>query len=148
MFIEICDSTALVSTIGDQAWRDLLEWHDRLIEDIVGQHRGEILDRAGDSVFAAFDNPATRWAAPSRCNNAWRITASSMGSPSWSELAFIPIKRFPPEARTPAAASISARVAALAGPGEILVTLSTASAADASLQQRRPAVLKGIPDPR
>jgi adenylate cyclase len=42
---------------------------------------------------------------------------------------------------------LAARVAAVAGPGEIVLTASTATAANASLQQRRHVLLKGLPDP-
>ena len=42
---------------------------------------------------------------------------------------------------------LAARVAAIAGPGEIVLTTSTATAADASLQQRREVLLKGLSDP-
>jgi class 3 adenylate cyclase len=35
----------------------------------------------------------------------------------------------------------------VAGPGEIVLTSSTATAAEATLQQRREVSLKGFPDP-
>jgi class 3 adenylate cyclase len=42
---------------------------------------------------------------------------------------------------------LAARVAAIAGPGEIVLTGSTATAAEAILHQRRDVLLKGLRDP-
>jgi class 3 adenylate cyclase len=42
---------------------------------------------------------------------------------------------------------LAARVAAVAGPSEIVLTASTATAAAATLEQRRQATLKGVQDP-
>jgi class 3 adenylate cyclase len=57
MFTDICDSNPLVTTLGDQAWRHLMEWHDRLTAQVIDAPHGEIMDRAGDGVFAALDSP-------------------------------------------------------------------------------------------
>jgi class 3 adenylate cyclase len=148
MFTDICDSTALLSTIGDQAWRHILEWHDRLMEQVIGQHHGEIMDRAGDGVFSAFDQPADAV----RC----AVTLQQRLAAHRVEHGFAPSVRIGLHADRAVltrgkyagrGVHLAARVAALAGPGEILVTGSTADAVEARLQQRRPAVLKGLPDP-
>jgi len=148
MFTDICDSTALLSTVGDQAWRHILEWHDRLMEQVIGQHHGEIMDRAGDGVFSAFDQPADAV----RC----AVTLQQRLAAHRVEHGFAPSVRIGLHADRAVltrgkyagrGVHLAARVAALAGPGEILITGSTADAVEARLQQRRPAVLKGIPDP-
>jgi SARP family transcriptional regulator, regulator of embCAB operon len=148
MFTDICDSTALVATIGDQAWRHLLEWHDRLIDQVIGEHRGEIMDRAGDGVFAAFDHPRDAV----RC----AVTLQQRLATHRVEHGFAPSLRIGLHADravpvrgkyTGRGVHLAARVAAIAGPGEIVLTRSTATAADATLHHRREVLLKGLPDP-
>jgi class 3 adenylate cyclase len=54
MFTDIVGSTELVRTIGDEAWKDVLRWHDELLATQVGSHRGEIVHGTGDGIFASF----------------------------------------------------------------------------------------------
>ncbi len=148
MFTDICESTALVTTIGDQSWRHLLEWHDRLIDQLIHQFGGELMDRAGDGVFAAFD----------RAEDAVRcaMTLQQRLASHRVEHGFAPVLRIGVHAdrAVPSRGKyagrgvhLAARVAAIAGPGEIVLTSSTATAADVPLQQRRDVLLKGLPDP-
>lgn len=148
MFTDICDSTALVATIGDHAWRHLLEWLDRLIDQVIDEHRGALMDRAGDGVFAAFDQPADAV----RC----AVTLQQRLAAHRIEHGFAPLLRIgvhtdqavPTRGKYAGrGVHVAARVAAIAGPGEIVLTCSTATTADAALQQRRDVVLKGFPDP-
>jgi class 3 adenylate cyclase len=148
MFTDICDSTALVATIGDQAWRHLLEWHDRLIDQVVDEHRGEIMDRAGDGVFVAFDRPGDAL----RC----AVTLQQRLAAHRVKHGFAPSLRIGVHADRAVptrgkfagrGVHLAARVAATAGPGEIVLTSSTAAAADAPIQQRRQAALKGFAEP-
>jgi class 3 adenylate cyclase len=148
MFTDICDSTTLVTAIGDQAWRHLLEWHDRLIDRLIAEHGGELMDRAGDGVFAAFDRPEDAV----RC----AITLQRRLAAHRIEHGFAPMLRIgvhtdravPTRGKYAGrGVHLAARVAAVAGPGEIVLTTSTAKAAAASLQQRRHVLLKGLPDP-
>jgi SARP family transcriptional regulator, regulator of embCAB operon len=145
MFTDICDSTTLLSTIGDQAWRHLLEWHDRLIDEVIGQHRGEIMDRAGDGIFAAFDQP--RDAVECAVTLQQRLAAHRV------EHGFAPSLRVGLHADHAVltrgkyagrGVHLAARVAGIAGPGEIVITSSTAALADVVLEQRRNTTLKGL----
>ena len=54
MFTDVVRSTDLIEAIGDAAWDVLLRWHDDTIRHLVIEHRGEILDHAGDGFFIAF----------------------------------------------------------------------------------------------
>ena len=58
MFTDIVDSTQTAATLGDRAWRDLLEWHHRVVRDLLARSRGTEMDTAGDGFFATFDGPA------------------------------------------------------------------------------------------
>jgi class 3 adenylate cyclase len=54
MFTDIVRSTPLVEAIGDDAWLDLLRWHDETLRSMFAGHGGEELDHAGDGFFVAF----------------------------------------------------------------------------------------------
>jgi class 3 adenylate cyclase len=56
MFTDIVTSTDLVGLIGDDAWADLLKWHDRELRSAFANHRGEEVNHTGDGFFAAFES--------------------------------------------------------------------------------------------
>jgi class 3 adenylate cyclase len=55
MFTDIVTSTDLVGLIGDDAWGELLRWHDRELRTAVGSHRGDVVKHTGDGFFVAFE---------------------------------------------------------------------------------------------
>ncbi len=55
MFTDIVTSTDLVGLIGDDAWGQLLAWHDRELRSAFASHRGEEVHHTGDGFFAAFE---------------------------------------------------------------------------------------------
>ena len=59
MFTDIVGSTALVEAIGDEAWHDLLRWHDDALRGCVANHAGEVVQHTGDGFFVAFRDPRT-----------------------------------------------------------------------------------------
>ncbi len=58
MFTDIVRSTSLVEAIGDDAWADLLRWHDETLRSLFVAHEGEEIDHAGDGFFIAFPDSA------------------------------------------------------------------------------------------
>ncbi len=58
MFTDIVTSTDLVGLIGDEAWSELLSWHDRELRSAFASHRGEEVKHTGDGFFVAFDKAA------------------------------------------------------------------------------------------
>lgn len=55
MFTDIVTSTDLVGLIGDEAWGELLRWHDRELRSAFANHRGEVVNQTGDGFFVAFE---------------------------------------------------------------------------------------------
>ena len=55
MFTDIVTSTDLVGLIGDDAWAELLRWHDRELRSAFANHRGEEVNSTGDGFFVAFE---------------------------------------------------------------------------------------------
>jgi class 3 adenylate cyclase len=56
MFTDIVRSTDLVEAIGDDAWSDLVRWHDQTLRSLFANHDGHEVDHAGDGFFVAFDD--------------------------------------------------------------------------------------------
>lgn len=54
LFTDIVTSTSLLEAIGDEAWNDLVRWHDRTLREEFRAHGGEEVDHAGDGFFVAF----------------------------------------------------------------------------------------------
>jgi class 3 adenylate cyclase len=55
MFTDIVTSTDLVGLIGDEAWGELLRWHDRELRSAFSNHRGDEVHHTGDGFFVAFE---------------------------------------------------------------------------------------------
>ena len=58
MFTDIVTSTNLVGLIGDDAWGELLRWHDRELRASFATHRGVEANHTGDGFFVAFERAA------------------------------------------------------------------------------------------
>jgi class 3 adenylate cyclase len=57
LFTDIVDSTRSAATMGDQAWRRLLDNHDQLAVQTIEKHRGTLVKSTGDGILAMFDGP-------------------------------------------------------------------------------------------
>jgi class 3 adenylate cyclase len=56
MFTDIVDSTKLVEALGEEKWRKLLTWHDRRLRELIEETGGEVIKQTGDGYFAAFQS--------------------------------------------------------------------------------------------
>jgi class 3 adenylate cyclase len=56
MFTDIVRSTNLVEAIGDDAWTNLVRWHDQTLRVCFDRNGGEEVQHAGDGFFVAFEN--------------------------------------------------------------------------------------------
>ena len=59
VFTDIVGSTALAELLGDEAWEQLLRWHDETLRRILASGGGEVVNSTGDGFFAAFDDAAS-----------------------------------------------------------------------------------------
>lgn len=55
VFTDMVRSTNLVEAMGDEAWDQLLRWHDETLRSLFRSHRGEEVNRIGDGFFVAFE---------------------------------------------------------------------------------------------
>jgi class 3 adenylate cyclase len=57
MFTDIVKSTNLAEAMGDDAWLELLRWHDETLRASFAAHDGEEVGTTGDGFFVGFDSP-------------------------------------------------------------------------------------------
>jgi len=150
MFTDIVRSTQLVEAIGDEAWADLVRWHDQTLRALFATHGGEEVDHAGDGFFVAF--AAARPAI--ECGVAIQRTLLDHRR----KAGFAPQVRIglhAAEAQKHDGAyrgkgvHVAARIAALAEAGKILASRDTVESAPPgiTLSAPRSVTLKGLSEP-
>jgi class 3 adenylate cyclase len=149
VFTDIVDSTRLLETLGDEKWKRLLARHDDLLRERIAEHGGEVVKKTGDGFFASFDSPK---AAIDAAVSIQRALADEIVAPD------VRIGAHTGEAfRTGADGAdyggqdvhIAARIGAVAGPAEIVVSSETLEGVDTvfRLSAPRSEQLKGIAEP-
>jgi class 3 adenylate cyclase len=58
LFTDIVSSTERAASLGDRAWRSLLDAHDRTVREQLRRFRGQEINTTGDGFLACFDGPA------------------------------------------------------------------------------------------
>jgi class 3 adenylate cyclase len=58
MFTDIVTSTDLIGVVGDEAWAELLSWHNKELRSAFASHRGEEVKSTGDGFMVTFDKAA------------------------------------------------------------------------------------------
>ena len=148
MFTDICDSTTLVEAIGDEAWHDLLRWHDKTLRGLFRAHGGEEVDHAGDGFFVSF--PSARDAVEA-ATAIQRTLAEHRRSHGFAPQVRIGLHAT--EASRDGAAyrgrgvHEAARIGALADAGEVLASWPTLEAEGLDGRERREVQLKGLARP-
>jgi class 3 adenylate cyclase/pimeloyl-ACP methyl ester carboxylesterase len=117
LFTDVVGSTRRAAKLGDQAWRRLLEEHDRVAQRAVAQHRGTLIKTTGDGIIATFDGPGRAI----RCALAFGAAAARLGLPVRAGLHTGEIELLG-EDMGGIAVHAAARVMAQAGAGEVLVS--------------------------
>jgi len=143
LFTDIVGSTSRAAELGDSAWRELLHRHHDAIRGELGRFRGHEVDTAGDGFFATFDGPARAI----RCACAIRDSVRELDLEVRAGLHTGECER-DGERVTGIAVHIGSRVAAMAGPGEVLVSRTVKDLVAGSgieLDDRGEHELKGIP---
>jgi len=117
LFTDIVGSTELAAELGDRRWEELMETHDRITELELNRYGGELVDRAGDGLFATFGGPARAI----RCAAAMRDQLKLVDIAIRAGVHTGEVNRDGRKVRG-LAVHVGARVSALAAPGEILVS--------------------------
>ena len=143
LFTDIVGSTAKAVELGDARWRELLEQHYATVRRLLLRHRGTELDTAGDGFFASFDGPARGI----RCARAITESVRDLGIEVRAGLHTGECERMNSKVGG-IAVHIGARVAAEAGPGEVVVSSTVkdlVAGSGIAFHDRGAAELKGVP---
>jgi class 3 adenylate cyclase len=148
MFTDIVGSTQLVEALGDDAWEVMVRWHDDTLRSLFGAHQGAEVVGTGDGFFVGFDSPEAALACAVAIQRRLAEHRQANG--------------FAPQVRIGVHASEAtqvaqnfrgkgvheaARIAALAGGGEILASRDTAAGTRYPASEPRTVELKGIAEP-
>ena len=149
MFTDIVGSTALVEAIGDEAWHDLLHWHDEALRRCLKENKGEEVHRTGDGFFVAFPDARTALACAAMIQRTLTEHRRAHG--------FAPRVRIGVHAAEATRAAgdyegagvhAAARIGALAEGGEILASVDTVDGIDdVVFGASREVTLKGLAKP-
>jgi class 3 adenylate cyclase len=145
LFTDIVDSTAQAAALGDRGWRALREQHDRITRAQLARFRGREVKSLGDGFLAVFDGPARGV----RCARAICQSMSRLGVDLRAGLHTGEIEPEEDDIRGIAVA-IGARIGALAGPSEVLVSSTVKDLVIGSgleFDDRGEHSLKGVPEP-
>lgn len=144
MFTDIVGSTQRAATLGDDRWRDLLDNHDNLVRHEIQRFGGREVNTAGDGFVATFTSPSAAIACADAIVDAVRVLGIEVR---------VGIHAGEVEVRgadiTGLAVHIGARVLALAGPSEVLVSSTVRDIVTGSKRrfaERGEHELRGVPD--
>ncbi len=127
LFTDIVDSTAALERMGDEAWRMLLNDHNRRMRDLLNGFRGREIDTTGDGFLAVFDS-ASRAV---RCGLAMVQAARDMGISIRVGVHTGEVELIGGDARG-VAVHAAARVLSSAGADEVFVSSTTRDLLDGS----------------
>ncbi len=143
LFADIAGSTEKAAAMGDAAWKNQLGAFHRMAAQQLARHRGQLLDTAGDGVFAAFDGPARAV----RCALALAREANAAGMAVRVGVHTGEVERMMGKLGG-LAVHIGARIMALAKPGEVLVSgalKDIVAGSGLAFEDRGAQALKGVP---
>lgn len=144
LFTDIVGSTEEAARLGDRRWNDLLDAHHRAIRAVIERHGGIEIDTAGDGFLVTFDGPERAIRAALEARDA----VHSVGLRIRAGLHTGEVIRAEHDI-SGLAVHLGARVAASAGPDEVVVTRTVKDLAlgsslvfeDAGVHR-----LKGVPE--
>jgi class 3 adenylate cyclase len=121
LFTDIVGSSEIAVELGDHRWRSLQALHHREVRRQLKRHGGHEVDTAGDGFFATFSTPA----AGVRCASAIVTAVRELGLEIRAGLHIGEVESADGKVAG-IAVTTAARVSAMAGPGEVLVTSTIA----------------------
>jgi class 3 adenylate cyclase/ATP/maltotriose-dependent transcriptional regulator MalT len=146
MFTDIVGSTRLAESLGDEAWEQLLGWHDQTLRRLIAAEGGQVVNTTGDGFFAAFETPAAAIACAVAIQ---RALAERQGAEGSAPPVRIGLHSTEATQRgndySGIGVHMAARIAALAQGEEILIsTDSLGDASDVRTSAMRDVELRGI----
>jgi class 3 adenylate cyclase len=117
LFTDIVDSTARAAALGDGLWAQVLDRHDAIARSAIAACGGRFVKETGDGVLAVFDAPARGIECAKRLRSA--LSHAGIAIRAGIHTGEIELRG---EDVSGIGVHIAARVAAMAGAGELLVS--------------------------
>ena len=143
MLTDIVGSTEQVTALGDRRWKDLLGRHNDAVRQELARFRGREVKTTGDGFLATFDGPGRAI----QCAQAIAVAARNLGIEVRAGLHTGECELVGPDIGG-IAVHVAARVAAKAGPGEVLVSRMVKDLVSGSgirFKDRGRHAMKGVP---
>jgi class 3 adenylate cyclase len=143
LFVDMVASTERAAELGDHRWRDLLDSFRTAVRKQLQLFRGHEINTRGDDFLVTFDGPARGV----RCAHAIRAAATELGIAVRAGLHTGEVELMTDDIGG-IAVHIGARIAALAQPGEVLVSrtvVDLVAGSGLAFADRDEHRLKGIP---
>ncbi|MGH2654992.1 MAG: adenylate/guanylate cyclase domain-containing protein [Actinomycetota bacterium] len=143
LFTDIVGSTERAASMGDRDWRELLERHHRLMRAELDRYGGREVHTAGDGFLATFDSPRRAIECARAAGGAIRAIGLDIRAGLHTgevELSGNDVQGI--------AVHIGARIAALGGAGDVLVSSTVKDLVTGSgigFDDRGAHALKGVP---
>jgi class 3 adenylate cyclase len=144
LFTDIVDSTARAAALGDCVWAQVLDRHDAIARSAINSYGGRFVKETGDGVLAFFDAPARGIECAKRLRSA--LSHAGIAIRAGIHTGEIELRG---EDVSGIGVHIAARVAAMAGTGELLVSRTVKDLVAGSeyvFASRGVHRLRGIPD--
>ena len=146
LFTDIVDSTAMAQRLGDGAWLEKVAAHNERARFVVNQYSGRLVKTTGDGVLALFDGAERAVRAAAALHDA----IGPLGIQVRAGVHTGEVELVPGDVRG-VAVHAAARVMAIAGPGETLVSGTTRDLLDITdleFDDRGSHTFKGLPGSR
>jgi class 3 adenylate cyclase/pimeloyl-ACP methyl ester carboxylesterase len=144
LFTDIVGSTEHLVSRGDAAWQRLLAEHDAIVRLHIGRRSGRFVDSAGDGVLVMFDGPAAAVQCAHEIMHDLRPLGLEMRAGAHAGEVELGGGRV-----YGVAVHVGARIGALAGPSEVLVSSvvrDLTAGSGLTFEDAGEHELKGIPD--
>jgi class 3 adenylate cyclase len=144
-FTDIVESTKKAAELGDRRWRSLLEAHDSVARREIEAARGRLIKSTGDGSMATFDGPARAV----HCMRSIGAQLEPIGLPIRAGVHTGEVELMGDDIGG-IAVHVAARIAALAGAGEVLTSSTVrdlVAGSGLAFEDRGEHALKGVPDP-
>jgi class 3 adenylate cyclase len=146
LFTDIVGSTERAAALGDDRWRDVLDNHDTIVRRTLRRFAGREVNTAGDGFVATFASPSAAIACADEIASAVRVLGIEVRA--GVHAGEVEVRGASKSNVAGMAVHIGARVAALAGPGEVLVSSTVRDIVTGSRRtfaDRGEHELKGVP---
>jgi class 3 adenylate cyclase/pimeloyl-ACP methyl ester carboxylesterase len=144
LFTDIVGSTERAAKLGDRRWTELLDAHHATVRAFLSRYRGREVDTAGDGFLATFDGPARAVRCATALTEA--VGAHDLEIRAGVHTGEVELAG---DAVRGLAVHVGARIASLAGPGEVLASSTVkdlVAGSGLAFEDAGEHELKGVPE--